>query len=912
MLFTLALFLGLSLFSYHPMDPSLNSLGNPSSVHNYCGYVGSFLSDLLYQLFGIHGWLLVYACLRWSSTCFFKHRRELSPSYPLYKTLSALALMVSLSGLVDMYFQEYRIFSQHILLSGLIGHSVANGLRFLFNPLGGQVLLWGACLVFWTLTGNRLAQWLCYLCGFGVHLCQKLQQLLPKRLLWFSGYILQPLARGLSGWQNLLWSLWDPEGYRENELFQASTTSDPSSSSYVSSVAFTSPVSSASPAAPDSSALSVTSLHTNSFGAASHHSPESVGVPSFSLKVLPSVGHQEQVAPEEVAREKYRGHEEHEKHEKHEKPEEHETQEGQAEQEGQVQGNKSETNPLPFILQPSKKRFSLLGFGEQKAMGATNTSPSFNAFGSFNWQQPPLELLDKPQARLHIQRDEIQLQARQLTEKLEQFAVQGQIKAIKPGPAVTLYEFQPNANIRLSKITDLAEDISMALSSESVRIIAPIPGRDVVGIEVANSEREKVFLREVVANPLFWKEDLCLPLALGKKVNGESNIIDLSKIPHLLIAGSTGSGKSVFTLSALCSLILRHSPHSLRLLLIDPKQVDLSVFASIPHLISPIVHDIQRAIIALKWAVTEMEKRYRSLHHFSARKLEDFNRTTSQLSPQAIARECAENETRDPFQQYYYRPQPHLVLVVEEFGDLMSVDKVNVEQLVIRLAQMARACGMHLVLAMQSPRKEILTGLIKTNIPGRISFKVASKTDSRIILDEGGAERLLAKGDMLFIAPGICKPERHHCPWLSEKEIQNITQFWSSQARPQFNDLLLGLMEKERQQGSRLGVSRSLGLAGLGSSVGSLTSSGLDMNRGTNRSSSSSLFADTEEMQDQLYLQIVEEMMAMKIKEISASLLQRKFRLGYPRAARMIEIMEKDGYISPAQGSKPRKVLINE
>ena len=353
-------------------------------------------------------------------------------------------------------------------------------------------------------------------------------------------------------------------------------------------------------------------------------------------------------------------------------------------------------------------------------------------------------------------------------------------------------------------------------------------------------------------------------------------------MPHLLIAGSTGSGKSVFTLSALSSLIFRHSPDSLRLLLIDPKQVDLSAFASIPHLISPIIYDIQQAIIALKWAITEMDKRYRSLHHFSARKLEDFNLITSQLSQEEVEKEQAENENRDSFQKYYYEPQPHIVLVVEEFGDLMSVDKVHVEQLVIRLAQMARACGMHLILAMQSPRKEVLTGLIKTNIPGRISFKVASKTDSRIVLDEGGAERLLAKGDMLFIAPGISKAERNHGPWLTEQELQNITEFWSSQARPQFNPLLISLMEEQKKGDFSYSPDYPESLNQL----------------------------NQETVQDQLYLQILGEV--SKMKEISASMLQRRFRLGYPRAARMIEEMEKEGYISPPQGSKPRRVLVKD
>jgi S-DNA-T family DNA segregation ATPase FtsK/SpoIIIE len=500
-----------------------------------------------------------------------------------------------------------------------------------------------------------------------------------------------------------------------------------------------------------------------------------------------------------------------------------------------------------------------------------------------NWQMPKLSLLEDPPAtRIKVDEKEIRRKAELLVDKLKQFNIEGQIMAAKPGPAVTMFEFKPNADVKLSKITELADDLSLALSSESLRIIAPIPGRDVVGIETSNTQRETVYLKDLLAEDAFWSEDVKLPIALGKQANGDPRIVDLRKMPHLLVAGTTGSGKSVFTVSSICGMLFRHSPKTLRMILVDPKQVDLAAFSKIPHLIMPPVTDPKKAVSALRWAVKEMEKRNKSMSKFGARKLEEFNEMAANLSADKIAEHekvNAEYETQGimKLEQYYYTPQPYIVIVVEEFADLMAVDKVNVEQTIIRLAQMARACGIHLMLAMQSPRKEVVTGLIKTNIPGRISFKVAGKMDSRIILDEMGAERLLAQGDMLFLAPGVSKPMRHHGPFLKDSEINEVTQFWSDQAEPEYDPLAMKALD---------------GFSGDGEGGGG----GGDG-------------FDGEDEHDERYDEILA--WAADQKEISASLIQRKFRLGYPRAARMIELFEKEGVVGPANGSKPRQVLVN-
>jgi DNA segregation ATPase FtsK/SpoIIIE, S-DNA-T family len=416
--------------------------------------------------------------------------------------------------------------------------------------------------------------------------------------------------------------------------------------------------------------------------------------------------------------------------------------------------------------------------------------------------------------------------------------------------------------------------------------VAPIPGRDVVGIETSNSQRESVYVKDIISQEQFWAEDFKLPLALGRKADGEPKIVDLRKMPHLLVAGSTGSGKSVFIVSMITGLLFRHSPKTLRLILVDPKQVDLAAFNEVPHLVMPPIREAKKAVSALRWAIREMEKRYRSMSKFGARGLESFNEIVEKMNEEKSQEHILVNGALEGSfhpESYYFQSLPYIVIVVEEFGDLMAVDKINVEQAVVRLAQMARACGIHLVLAMQSPRRDVVTGLIKTNIPGRISFKVASKMDSRIILDESGAERLLARGDMLFLAPGVSKPERHHGPWLSEEEISAVVETWKAQGEPEYDLVAMRAIE---------GSGGGFDLDGNAASNGDGDGLGDD------------------EIKDERYDEVIA--WAASQKEISASLLQRKFRLGYPRAARMIEIFEKEGVVGPANGSKPRQVLVRE
>lgn len=353
-------------------------------------------------------------------------------------------------------------------------------------------------------------------------------------------------------------------------------------------------------------------------------------------------------------------------------------------------------------------------------------------------------------------------------------------------------------------------------------------------------------------------------------------------MPHLMIAGTTGSGKSVFTVSAIVGLIYRHSPKTLKLILVDPKQVDLAAFEKIPHLALPVVTDSRQAVLALKWAVREMEKRYKSMSKFGARKLEEYNEAVSHLTKVQIeehekANFELEGTPGKKSEMYYFNQLPYLVIVVEEFADLMTVDKANAETSVIRLAQKARACGIHLILCLQSPRREFVTGAIKSNIPGRIAFKAASGLESKIILDEGGAERLLATGDMLYRGPGSSAVVRHHGPFLKDTDIHAVTKFWADQAGPEFDAAALKALE------------------------------GNDSSGGPSEGEGGSF---DDESRDDKYDEILNWVQTQK--EVSASLIQRKFQLGYPRAARMIETFERGGIVGPANGSKPRQVLIHD
>jgi S-DNA-T family DNA segregation ATPase FtsK/SpoIIIE len=482
------------------------------------------------------------------------------------------------------------------------------------------------------------------------------------------------------------------------------------------------------------------------------------------------------------------------------------------------------------------------------------------------FESPDISLFQRPSAAARTyDRESLIMNSRILEKKLKDFGVGGRVVTVHPGPVVTMYEFEPESGVKVNRIVNLADDLSLALRALSVRIIAPLPGKSVVGIEVPNSEREIVYIRDLLESESFRGSSSRLTLALGKDIFGNPVEADLARMPHLLVAGATGTGKSVFLNTLLCSILFRTTPDELKLLLVDPKLLELSMYEGIPHLIADVVTNPKRAAAALAGIVHKMEERYQMMAALGVRSIDQFNarvdeelragHTTFRLKPKP-----GESEGRElPFARL-----PYIVVVIDELADLMVVSARDVEEALQRLAQMARAAGIHLVLATQRPSVDVLTGVIKANFPARLSFQVSSRTDSRTILDQNGAEHLLGQGDMLFLPPGTSKLQRIHGAYVSEKEVSGLVAFLRDQGKPQFDETLLKMKEESEQKEER--------------------------------------GAEVDEMYDRAIAIVAET------RNASISYLQRRLKVGYNRAARMVEQMEQDGIIGPQEGTKPREV----
>jgi S-DNA-T family DNA segregation ATPase FtsK/SpoIIIE len=490
--------------------------------------------------------------------------------------------------------------------------------------------------------------------------------------------------------------------------------------------------------------------------------------------------------------------------------------------------------------------------------------PPGNAFPSTAYQVPPLSLLDNFSQKVSkAGKEALRENAKVLENKLADFGVQGKVVAIHPGPVITRYEFEPASGVRISKILGLADDLALALKALGVRILAPVPGKAVVGIEIPNAVRETVYFKEIVGREEFTRARSRLSLALGKDIAGNAIISDLAKMPHLLVAGSTGSGKSVLINALICSILYKSGPSEVKMLLIDPKRLELSFYEDIPHLLHPVVTDPKKAALALQWTVGEMERRYQKLADKGVRDIDGYNqrieadRKAEKGSP--TMSNSGEESTADDDEKL-----PYILVVIDELADLMMVSSREVEMAIARLAQMARASGIHLLVATQRPSVDVLTGTIKVNFSARISFQVSSKIDSRTIVDTVGAERLLGLGDMLFLPPGTSNLVRVHGTYLSEAEIRRITAFLRKQARPTYNQSIMEIKEE-------------------------------------------STFEEDDDY-DERYDDAVA--LVAQTRTASISMVQRRLRIGYNRAARIIERMEREKVVGPSDGVKPREVLI--
>ena len=529
-----------------------------------------------------------------------------------------------------------------------------------------------------------------------------------------------------------------------------------------------------------------------------------------------------------------------------------------AEQETEEEGEKETKSAAP--------KAPIFVFNRDTEKLAKKTGEPKIAKGTPNYKIPSPSLLREGERGQKLDEEELKQRARAIEAKCLEFDIQGRVTQINPGPVVTTFEFKPDAGIKYSRIIGLTEDLCLALQAESI-LIERIPGKSTIGIEVPNDKRQTIALREIIEAPEFINSPSKLTLAMGRDLHGRIRVTELAAMPHLLIAGSTGTGKSVFINSLMMSILYKASPDEVKMVLVDPKRLELNLYENIPHLIAPVVTDPKIASNVLRNATREMENRLKLLAQRGVRNIDQYNRTFKKDQSLSLFDNLEETE---------HKPLPYLVIVIDELADLMMVDTNTVEESITRLAQMARAVGIHLILATQRPSVDVITGLIKANFPARISFRVASKVDSRTILDSNGSESLLGKGDMLYLPAGSARLHRIHGPLVTEDEITAVCDFWREQAQAKYQEELLEAPKEDNANAESGDENDPEGAEGV---------------------------------DDDLYQDAIR--VVCDAGRASTSTLQRRLRIGYGRAARLIDLMEKDGIVGPPDGTKPREVLKN-
>lgn len=534
--------------------------------------------------------------------------------------------------------------------------------------------------------------------------------------------------------------------------------------------------------------------------------------------------------------------------------------------------NKNHERPLPATsaAQASSKKPEAVSIRMPKAETPAKLLKRIKALDSKKTPTPPIDLLDPPELELNpgYQPETLQIMSEEVEKRLNDFGVEARVVAVHPGPVITRFELELAPGVKVSKITSLVKDLARSLSVISVRVVEVIPGKSVIGIELPNEKREVVRLSEVIASDEYQHCKAQLPLALGKDISGQPQVVDLSRMPHLLVAGTTGSGKSVGLNAMILSLLFHHTPQDLKLIMIDPKMLELSIYDDIPHLLAPVVTDMKEAANALRWCVAEMERRYRLMAACGVRNLAGFNKKVKEAydSGEPILDPLIP-ESGNPEE---LKPLPFVVVVIDEFADMMMVVGKKVEQLIARIAQKARAAGIHMILATQRPSVDVITGLIKSNIPTRIAFQVSSKVDSRTILDQQGAEQLLGHGDMLYLPAGMGTPNRIHGAFVADHEVHAVAAAWKQRGKPEYEEAITEGVESA-----------------------DLTQFGLQ--------------EDSDSENDSLYDDAV--FFVTQTRKVSISSVQRRFKIGYNRAARLVEQMEAQGVVSAMETNGQREVL---
>jgi S-DNA-T family DNA segregation ATPase FtsK/SpoIIIE len=787
------LLLLLSLGSYVPHDPSLNtSTGAGSSVHNWVGPAGSFTADILFQMLGWVAYLVPVVLFFAGIQLLLVQPLEA----PRTKAIGAALLASSLAALLEL-FPYIPPVGGLIRGGGLVGYLLATGFVRTFNQVGA-VIVGGTLFLSSLFLVTRFS--------FSAAL-----EFAKVRLIFLKALVVR-------------WNSWREARRREylkREVERARVVGKQ-------------PVIVQRPAKPALPVLRPGEVMTQQAAVASSVPAR----PAVMVLPPPSISLGGPQLPKTEAR--------------------------PWGPQALSRPTSAEPRSAPLMERATPPPVGPIvhaqGLEVPPANSLARTAPKIVGHGPHVYKLPSATLLRPPQDQHGIDEDELKDRAAGLTEKFSEFGVMGAVTQIHPGPVVTTYEFKPEAGIKYSRITNLVDDLCLAMKAESI-LIDRIPGKSTVGIEVPNLHREIIHLRELVESSEFAALPSKLALCLGKDITGKMRIGDLAQMPHLLIAGSTGSGKSVAINSMIVSILYKSTPEEVKLILIDPKRLELGLYDGVPHLLAPIVTEPKQAANVLRRATLEMELRLKKLAAQGVRNIEQYNRIFEPDSTLNLFDTAGERE----------RPLPYIVIVIDELADLMMVEPQGVEESITRLAQMARAVGIHLILATQRPSVDVITGLIKANLPSRISFRVASKVDSRTILDANGSEALLGRGDMLFLPPGSARLVRLHGPLVTEKEIGKVVDWWKTQSQPQYDEeLLKPIRDKDRAP------------------------------------EPDDEEEDTAEL-DAVYEEAVR--LVVESGKASTSLLQRRLRLGYGRAARLIDMMEKDGIVSAPDGAKPREVL---